>query len=280
MTNPLKIGLTAVACAALTLALYRGGATLPAAAQSESFSEGQVKSIEKIVKDYLISHPEVMLEIQEAYEKKAEAKRGEAMRSVMPDFYKTLASLKGDLTSLTVGDGDVTLVEFFDYNCGYCRQTLPELLKLMDNDKKVKIQFLEFPILSPGSAEASKVAMAAAKQGKYLEFHKAMFAAGRASKESALKVAEQIGLDMERVKKDSAAPETEALLTKLSELGKRTFIDGTPSFIVGDKTNPGAADYDQLKQLVDATRKDGCKSCAADASAPGGAPGAKEEKKS
>jgi protein-disulfide isomerase len=279
MKNPLKIGLAAIACAALSLALYRGGASLPAAAQTDSFSEGQVKSIEKIVKDYLISHPEVMLEIQEAYEKKAEAKRGEAMRSVMPEFYKTLASLKGDLAPLSVGEGDVTLVEFFDYNCGYCRQTLPELLKLMDGDKRLKIQFLEFPILAPGSAEASKVAIAAAKQGKYLEFHKAMFAAGRASKESALKVAEQIGLDMERAKKDAASPETEALITKLSELGKRTFVDGTPSFIVGDKTNPGAADYDQLKQLVDTTRKDGCKSCAADASGPGGS-GVKDEKKS
>jgi protein-disulfide isomerase len=279
MKNPLKIGLAAIACAALTLALYRGGASLPAAAQTDSFSEGQVKSIEKIVKDYLISHPEVMLEIQEAYEKKTEAKRGEAMRSVMPEFYKNLASLKGDLAPLSVGEGDVTLVEFFDYNCGYCRQTLPELLKLMDSDKRVKIQFLEFPILAPGSAEASKVAIAAAKQGKYLEFHKAMFAAGRASKESAFKVAEQIGLDMERAKKDAASPETEALISKLSELGKRTFVDGTPSFIVGDKTNPGAADYDQLKQLVDTTRKDGCKSCAADASAPSGS-GVKDEKKS
>ncbi len=274
MRKPMKVAAAVLLAAGLTFALHRGG--VPAMAQSDSFSEGQVKSIEKIVKDYLVDHPEIMLEVQEAYEKKMEAKRGEATRSRMPEFYKSLSSLKGDLSPLAVGAGDVTLVEFFDYNCGYCLQTLPELMKLIDTDKNIKVQFMEYPILAPGSGEASKVAIAAAKQGKYLEFHKAMFAAGRASKETALKVAEQLGLDMEKVKADSAAPETEALIAKMTEIGKRIFVDGTPTFIVGDKTNPGAADYDQLKQLVEDARKDGCKACA-EAAAPAGA---KDEKKS
>jgi protein-disulfide isomerase len=261
--------------------LIAGGLTaafgaVPAMAQVDSFSEGQVKSIEKIVKDYLINHPEIMLEVQEAYEKKVEAKRGEATRSRMPELYATLSSMSAELNPLSVGNGDVTVVEFFDYNCGYCRQTLPELMKLIESDKKIKVQFMEFPILAPGSTEASKIAIAAAKQGKYLEFHKEMFGAGRANKETALKVAEKIGLNMDKVKADSAVPETEALITKISEIGKRMFVDGTPTFIIGDKTNPGAADYDQLKQLVDETRKEGCKACA-EAAAPAGA---KDEKKS
>ena len=270
MKKPIKVAAAVFVAAGLTFTLHSG--RYAAMAQTDSFSEGQVKSIEKIVKDYLINHPE----IQEAYEKKAEAKRGEATRSRMPEFYGALSGMSGDLARLSIGKGDVTVVEFFDYNCGYCRQTLPELIKLMDSDKKIRVQFMEFPILAPGSTEASKIAIAAAKQGKYLEFHKAMFAAGRANKESALKVAEQLGLDMEKVKADSAAPETEALITKISELGKRIFVDGTPTFIIGDKTNPGAADYDQLKQLVDETRKEGCKACA-EATAPAGA---KDEKKS
>ncbi|MFZ1107849.1 MAG: DsbA family protein [Rhodomicrobium sp.] len=274
MRKTMKVAAAALLAASMTLAL--SGGAIPAAAQSDSFSEGQVKSIEKIVKDYLLNHPEIMLEVQEAYEKKAEAKRGEATRSRMPEFYKAVSGLSADLEPLSVGAGDVTVVEFFDYNCGYCRQSLPEVLKLSDSDKKVKIQFMEYPILAPGSTEASKIAIAASKQGKYFEFHKAMFAAGRASKESALKVAEQIGLNMEKVKADSAAPETEALIAKISEIGKRMFVDGTPTFIVGDKTNPGAADLDSLKQLVDETRKEGCKSCA-ETAAPAGA---KDEKKS
>jgi len=261
--------------AAMALSLSIAG-PIDARAQSDTFTEGQTRSIEKIVKDYLVSHPEILLEVQDAFEKKAEAKRGEATRSRMPEFYKSLSGLKADLAPLTVGDGDVTVVEFFDYNCGYCRHALPDVTKLLDSDKKVKVVFLEYPILSQGSNEASKVAIAAAKQGKYFEFHKAMFAAGRANKESALKVAEQLGLNLDKVKADSASPETEALITKIGEIGKRLFVDGTPTFIVGDKVNPGAADFDALKQIVDDARKDGCKSCneAADA------PGAKDEKKS
>ncbi|MFT4078005.1 DsbA family protein [Rhodomicrobium lacus] len=251
-------------------------APIAASAQSDTFTEGQTRSIEKIVKDYLVSHPEILLEVQDAFEKKAEAKRGEATRSRMPEFYKSLSSLKSELAPLTIGQGDVTLVEFFDYNCGYCRHALPDVVKLLDADKKIKVVFLEYPILSQGSADASKVAIAAAKQGKYFEFHKAMFAAGRANKESALKVAEQIGLDLDKVKADSSSAETEALVAKIGEIGKRMFVDGTPTFIVGDKVNPGAADFDTLKQIVEETRKDGCKACAEAASAPG----AKEEKKS
>jgi protein-disulfide isomerase len=278
MKRFLKIGAAASALALLAFVTVKGIAPSPALAEGESFNEGQVKSIEKIVKDYLIAHPEVLLEVQEAYEKKLEAARSEASRSRMPDFYKALASMKTELAPFSVGEGDVTMIEFFDYNCGYCRQTLPELIKLIDSDKRVKVLFIEFPILSPGSTEATKVAIAAAKQGKYFEFHKAMLSAGHASKDSALKIAEKIGLDINKVKQDMASPETEALLAKFTELARRMFIDGTPSFIVGDKANPGAVDAEQLKQLVEETRKSGCKACVTDASTPAG--GAKEEKKS
>ncbi len=273
MQNWMKAGLTAAAVAALGLVALRGGAPLPAIAQTGDFNEGQVKSIEKIVKDYLVSHPEILLEVQEAYEKKVEAQRADAAQARLPGFYGTLAGLRPELASMSVGSGDVTVVELFDYNCGYCRRTLPDLIKLIESDPKVKVQFVEFPILAPESIEASKVAIAAAKQGKYFEFHKAMFAAGRASKESALKVAGQLGLDMTRLQADMAAPETEALISKLSEAAKQMYVDGTPTFIVGDKTNPGWTRYEQLKDLVDEARKAGCKACAA-------ASGAKDEKKS
>jgi protein-disulfide isomerase len=273
MQNRMKIGLAAFTFAALSVLAFRGGGPLPAAAQSNSFTEGQVKSIEKIVKDYLISHPELMLEVQEAYEKKVEGERAEAAQARLPSFYKSLASLNPQLAGFSVGNGDVTLIEFFDYNCGYCRKTLPDLMKLIENDHKVKVQFMEFPILAPESIDASKVAIAAAKQGKYFEFHKAMFAAGRASKESALKVAEQLGLDMKRLEADMNAPETDTLISKIAEIGKDMHIDGTPTFVVGDKTNPGWTRYEELKELVDGTRKGGCKACTA-------ADGAKDEKKS
>ncbi len=273
MRNRMKIGLAAVTFAALGAIALGGGGTFTAAAQTDSFSEGQVKSIEKIVKDYLLNHPEVLVEVQEAYERKAEAARADATQAHLPAFYKTLSNMKSELAGMSVGSGDVTVVEFFDYNCGYCRKTLPDLIKLIENEHNLRVQFLEYPILAPESREASKVAIAAAKQGKYFDFYKAMFATGRASKESALKVAEQLGLDMARVRTDMASPETDALITQIAEVGKRMFVDGTPTFVVGDKINPGWTQYDQLQELVSDARKDGCKACAA-------ANGAKDEKKS
>jgi protein-disulfide isomerase len=267
MKFPLK--LAAIGAGAL-LAL----APLSALAQSEPFNDTQKKAIQQIIKDYLISNPEVMLEVQEAYEKKMEAKRGEAMTTRMPDFYKELDGMKADLAGFTVGDGEATLIEFFDYNCGFCQRTLPEIVKLVNTDKHFKMLFLEFPILSQGSREASKVAVAAAKQGKYYEFYQAMLGSGHATKESALKAAEKLGLDMKKLKEDMERPETDAFLTKISDIGRRLTIDGTPSFIAGDKTNPGAADAEQLEALIEAERKEGCKACVKAANA------AKDEKKS
>lgn len=273
MQYRMKIGLAAVAFGAAGLLAAGGGGTFTAAAQTDSFSEGQVKSIEKIVKDYLMNHPEIISEIQDAYERKSEAVRAEATRSHLPVFYKTLANMKSELSGMTAGSGDVTIVEFFDYNCGYCRKTLPDLVKLIEKEPNIKVQFMEYPILAPESKEASKVAIAAAKQGKYFEFHKAMFAINRASKESALKVAEQLGLDMARLRIDMASPETDALLSQIADVGKQMFIDGTPTFVIGDKVNPGWTQYDQFQELLAEVRKDGCKACEA-------APSSKDEKKS
>jgi protein-disulfide isomerase len=257
----MKIGLAAAAFAALGLVAGSGG-MFAASAQTDSFNEGQVKSIEKVIHDYLVNHPEVIQEAQEAYERKAEAQRADASRAHLPIFYKSLAGMKSTLDKMSVGSGDVTVVELFDYNCGYCRKTLPDVVKLIESEPNIKVQFVEYPILAPESREASKVAIAAAKQGKYFEFHKAMFSINRASKDSALKVAEQIGLDMNKVKEDMASPETETVLAQLSDAARQMFIDGTPTFVVGDKVNPGWTQYDQLKELVAGARKDGCKACA------------------
>ncbi|MGO9983214.1 MAG: DsbA family protein [Rhodomicrobium sp.] len=260
--HQMKIGLAAVTFSVLSLVAAGVSGTFTAAAQTDSLSEAQVKSFEKVIRDYLLNNPEFLLEVQRAYEAKIAAHLVQATQLRLPAFYKTLASMKSELAGLSVGSGDVTVVEFFDYNCGYCRKTFPDLVKLIENDHNVKVQFMEYPILAPGSREASKVAIAASKQGKYYEFHKAMFASGRASKDSALKVAEQLGLDMGRLKADMAASETDALILKISEAAKLILVNGTPSFVVGDKTNPGWMQYDQLKKLVGDARKDGCKACA------------------
>ncbi len=126
----------AVTAAIAGIAISRGLSS--ASAQTDGFSEGQTRAIEKVIKDYLVANPEVMFEVQEALEKKTEAKRAEASKTRMPEFYKDIDGLKAQLAGFTVGEGDVTMVEFFDYNCGYCSRALPDVLKLVDGGNKTR----------------------------------------------------------------------------------------------------------------------------------------------
>ena len=160
--------------------------------------------------------------------------------------------------------GDVPVIEFFDYNCGYCKKAFPDVAKLIDKDKQVKLILKEFPILSKGSEEASRVALAAKMQGKYWEFHRAMLESqGQANEASALRVAEKLGLDMTRLKKDMASPEVKKEIDDTRKLATKMGIQGTPHFIVGDRIIPGAPE--NLAELLDKNvaevRKDGCKVC-------------------
>lgn len=225
------------------------------------FDEGQVKAIEQIVKDYLLKNPEILLEMQQAYEAKAEAQRAEMMKTRLPKFYEALNEMKDELKPFMIGQGDVTVVEFFDYNCGYCRRALPDVLSLVEEDKNVKALFLEFPVLSSDSLAVARVGIAAAKQGRYIDFHRAVMEGGPAKEETALQIAEKLGLDMEKLKADMASPDTAHLIGKLAQLGRELFIDGTPSFIIGDKVYPGAAELEQLQEMVTEVRESGCQSC-------------------
>jgi protein-disulfide isomerase len=161
-------------------------------------------------------------------------------------------------------NGDVTVIEFFDYNCGYCKKAFPDVAQLIDKDKKVKLIPKEFPILAKGSEEASRVALAAKAQGKYWEFHRTMLESqGQANEASALKVAEKLGLDMARLKKDMASPEVKKEIEDTRKLAAKLGIQGTPHFLVGDRIIPGAPENlaELLGQNVKEVRKDGCKVC-------------------
>jgi protein-disulfide isomerase len=163
-------------------------------------------------------------------------------------------------------DGDITVVEFFDYNCGYCKRGLHDIVKLAQSDPKIRLVFKELPILSKGSQEASHVALAARQQGKYWEVHQALLSAkGHLDEASALKIVEglNIGLDMEKLKKDMASPEVAAEIERSEALAKKMGVNGTPHFLVGDRAIPGAPDdlYDQLSRHVADMRKQGCAYC-------------------
>jgi protein-disulfide isomerase len=229
-----------------------------------SFSAEQQAEIGELVKAYLLNHPEVMVDVQAALEAKQEkeqaAKMQVAIKENAKELYQSpLAPFAGN------AKGDVTVVEFFDYNCGYCKKALQDVAGLIDKDKDVKVVLKEFPILSKGSEEAARVALAARMQGKYWEFHRAMLdSSGQANEASALKVAEKSGLDMARLKKDVTSAEVKKELEDTRKLAQKMGIQGTPHFLVGDRVIPGAPDglTELLLQNVAEIRKSGgCKVC-------------------
>jgi len=238
-------------------------AQLKTASSEGGLSAAQRKEVEAIIKDYLVSNPEVMMEVQSALEAKMDKIQSE----------RTALAIKQNATEIfrptgspVVGNakGDVTVIEFFDYNCPYCKKAFHEVAQLVEKDKQVKLILKEFPILSKGSEEAAKVALAAKIQGKYWEFHRAMQEAqGQTNEAAALRVAEKVGLDMAKVRKDMASADVKKEIDETRALAAKLGIQGTPHFLVGDRVIPGAPEnlLEQIQKTVMEVRKEGCRVC-------------------
>jgi protein-disulfide isomerase len=228
-----------------------------------NFSAEQQRAIEAVVKDYLLKNPEIMVEVQGALETKMAREEAERTKAMVAEHAKDIyrapnAPVAGN------PDGDITVVEFFDYNCGYCKRGFSEIAKLVEKDKNVRVVFKEFPILRDESEQAAKVALAARMQGKYWEVHGDMIQTkGLVNEAVALKVAEKHGLDMAKLKADMASPEVKAELDRVKELARTLSINGTPHFLVGDQAIGGAPEnlYDVLEAHVTELRKTGCNYC-------------------
>jgi protein-disulfide isomerase len=238
------------------------------------------EEIEAIIKDYLAAHPEEVGEIVKGYL----TKHPEAIREILVELIKRRQTSEGTGTNLkttdrsaavkenaallfssphqvTLGDpkGDVTLVEFFDYNCGYCRRALPDMLTLMKDDAKLKIVLKEFPILGPGSSEAAQIAVAVRMQDpegkKYLAFHRRLLGTpGPAGKDKALAAAKEEGLDIARLEQDMASQEVRATIDENMKLASALGIRGTPGYVIGDNVVLGAVGSAALKSTIDSAR--------------------------
>ncbi len=232
-------------------------------AHSGQFNANQKQAIGQIIKEYLINNPEIFIEVQGALEAKLEKEQAERLKVAIAENAEELfrdpnAAVAGD------PDGDITVVEFFDYNCGYCRRGLQDVVKLVESDPKVRVVFKDLPILSKGSEDAARVVLAARKQGKYWELHRALLEArGQANEASALKLAEELGLDMEQLKADMDSDEVKAEIAQAEVLAKKMGVNGTPHFLVGDRSIPGAPQdlYEQLSAHVSELREQGCSFC-------------------
>ncbi len=230
----------------------------PPAASAQGFSDIQRGDIETIVRNYLLTHPEVLEEAMAELAKRqtaAEAEKHEA--SVAKNAEAIFNSPRG----VTVGnkDGDVTFVEFFDYNCGYCKRAMTDMIELMKSDPKLKVVLKEFPVLGPGSVEAAQVGVAVRMQDpsgkKYLDFHqKLLNGKGQADKARAMAAAKEAGLDMAKLEKDLASPEVRATLEENFKLAEAMGMNGTPSYVIGKQVVIGAVGVETLREKIGVAR--------------------------
>jgi len=236
--------------AAATLALTLLALAPLGPASADSFTPDQRKDIEGIVHDYLLKHPDIMLEVLQAAEDRIKSDSHDKAAQALKDHRRELLN---DPDSPIAGNpqGDVTVVEFFDYRCPYCKQVEPALEALLGEDRKLRFVYKEFPVLGPDSTTASRAALAARKQGKYDAFHREMMALkGQINEAAILKIAGTVGLDPDRLKRDMAAPEIGRMLKDNTSLAEALQIRGTPGFVIGDEIVPGAVDLGALKEMI------------------------------
>lgn len=237
----------------LMIAIVASAALRPAIAAE--LVPDQRRAIEAVVHDYLLQHPDVLIEALQSAEAKLKSETRDKARQALAARHHEIF----DDPRTPVGGnpkGDVTLVEFFDYRCPYCKKVQPSLEKLLVEDKKLRVAYKEFPILGPVSVVAAHAALAAHRQGRYQVFHEAMMAAtGEITDDTVYKVAGSVGLDLDRLRRDMAAPQIDAVLKANLALANALDIHGTPTFVIGDQLVPGAIDLASLKNLVAQARR-------------------------
>lgn len=202
--------------------------------------------IEQIVRDYILEHPEIIPEAME----RLKAKRMGAAIDGDRKAYETpyAGAWEG------AANGDVVLVEFFDYACGYCRASLPEIAKLVAADPKLKVVYRELPILSEASSDAAKVSLLAAERGRYMPFHRALYNAGKVTRDTIFAAAASVGIDRKAAEAAMVNQAYDAEIESNIKLAQRVQASGTPTFVVGGEMLNGAVGYDALKAAVDRAR--------------------------
>jgi protein-disulfide isomerase len=227
---------------------------LPAAASAQTFSTDQRQQIEGIVKDYLVAHPEVIQDVMAALDKKQQDADAEKARANIKANNATLFNSPHEVV-LGNPQGNITMVEFFDYNCAFCKRALPDMMTLLKTYPNLKFVLKEFPVLGEGSVEAAHVAVAARMQDptgkKYIEFHQRLLGGrGPADKARALAVAKDVGFDMARIEKDMASDEVKTTIDEDMKLADTLGVNGTPSYVVGSDLVVGAVGLDVLKDKL------------------------------
>lgn len=252
--------------AGLALGIWLATVAAPAMAQSQApLTPEQRKAIVDLIRETIVKNPEIVQDALVELERRNTVAQAEAQRNAVAG---ERARLIDPATSIVIGnpEGDITLVEFMDYNCGFCKRAMQDVAALSKADPKLKVVLKDFPILGPDSVEASRVAIAVKNQlqgPKYFDFHnKLMGVKGRVNGAKALEVAKDFGVDVDRARKDMDAAATKASIEDTVALGDRLGLTGTPAFVIGDEIVFGAVGQDALKQKLDSVRRCGKTDCA------------------
>ena len=249
---------------ALAGTLLLGAGPAAFAEDAAPFTDAQRKAIEGIVKDNLVKNPDVLQEAIAEGERRAQETQRLAQAAALKESREALVNSPHGIVAGNPS-GDITVVEFFDYNCGYCRKAFSDVQALIKSDPKLRVVLKDFPVLGAESLEASKVALAAKlqlKPEKMFDFHaKLLETKGRINAERALAVGKELGADVERLKKDAQGPEVKAALTENVGLGDKLSLSGTPAFVIGDEILPGAVGVEPMRKTISDIRQCGHASC-------------------
>lgn len=243
---------TVAAAAALIPAALAGS---PALAK-DGFNDSQKKELRKIIREYLVKNPEVIVEALREMRRREEARKVAAAKKAISESRDALLKNASD----PVGGnkkGSVTVVEFFDYNCGWCKRTYSHMKAAVKSDGDVRIVYKEFPILAPSSRLAAQAALAAKKQGKYEIMHDMLMThRGTLDEAQIMAIAEKAGLNVRQLKTDMKSPEVEAAIAANMALARKLNIGGTPAFVIGGKLIPGFMRAGQFIKEINRTRRE------------------------
>ncbi len=219
----------------------------------EVFSDAQKEALNGLIAEYIKSNPQAIMDSVQAFQMQQQIKAEEDAVKKLQDHLPTITA--SDMPAAGSENPDLTVVEFFDYNCGYCKRALPDIQKVLENDPKIRFVFVEMPILGPSSSTAAQWALAAHKQGKYFEYHAALMNHRGAKEEPELsQIAKDLGLDLEKMKSDAAGQEIADMIAKNMEIVNDIGIRGTPAFIIGDTIVRGYLGEDGLEKAINDER--------------------------
>ncbi len=224
-------------------------------AKADQFTESQKEQIETVIRDYLMENPSLIIDSINEYRNRQQIaereKQQEALQTKRAELEKSSSPFAGK------EDAAVTVVEFFDYNCGYCKRALDGVARLIEENEDVKVVFKEFPILSESSDLAARWALAADKQDRYFDYHAALMEfRGPKNEQTLSSMAESLGLDVQQMKNDANSEEVREEIAQTRALASDLGISGTPAFIIGDQLSPGFVPYETMSEMVRTARRE------------------------